>query len=340
MTDALCAPLRYALVSNVGPENQVLIAGGQVGGSCGIFRSENAGANWSLVHSKSVSCTVVAKLAIANGVYVGVGGDGGTSACSLFYSLNGIDWSDIGCPAGAAFLQDVVYVNGQFVAVGPDGGSNSTIVTSSDGFNWTFHATGLARNLNALIFANNTYYYATDLGIYTTTDPTILATVAAGTGGDTLNWIRATDSGRVFAPSNSGNSFYSLDGSTFVGTTALMANGGSSERPFKTYPLDEGFIAIGGSLTGGGDCFFDYSFDSVNWNGGHVVDEFCTVDAPLYYLPTMMTRAGPFYFAGGYEFSSSNILDSYVARALDPLDPQGWTIQKTGTTIFADVVAK
>lgn len=117
--------------------NKLIAAGG--GGR--VFLSSDEGHTWKKV-LQVASTTAFRGAAYGNGRYVVVSNNGGTAA-----SLDGINWDESG-PNGLA-LFDVIYVAGTpgyFVAA-----SGASIVTSSDGLNWTTRFTGsLTGNLIAL----------------------------------------------------------------------------------------------------------------------------------------------------------------------------------------------
>lgn len=335
--DIACNPLRAALLAAAGAE-EVFLGSGVAHDDCSIQRSED-GVNWTELFYQSFNCTVATGIERGNDVYVAVGGEGSSSTCYIFFSRDGENWDTLSCPANAGYLQDLIFVNGQFVAVGVPNPTAATIVTSTDGQNWSFHSAGLTIQLNSLTFANGQYYIGTSSGVYTVTDLDASASLVGTTVGQNIDRIRATDGGRIFAASGTGTSYYSLDGTTFAAAT-ILTSAANGEKPYAIAPFGDGFMALGGITAAGGDCYADYASDAVNWFGGALHDSYCTVDPPLFYYPLMLGQAGSLYFASGVELSSSNPDRPYVSRAVDPLETNGdgWLTAPTDVGIAAITV--
>jgi hypothetical protein len=131
------------------------------------------GMSWSF-QNPFLTTSPLYTIASNNNIIVTTGGNG-----KLWYSVNGHNWS-LGTVAGSPVTHDLnasTYVNGKFIVVGNHG----TILTSTDGINWTQRTnnTLTVDNLNDVMYDGIHYYIVGDN-----------ATIIRST--DTINWINVS----------------------------------------------------------------------------------------------------------------------------------------------------
>lgn len=108
-----------------------------------LYASFN-GMEWTAQHAEAYG---ISKVVYGNGIFVAA--ESGSTYGPVKISWNGLWWLDMSESA-----QDVTYGNGMFAAVGRDG----SIVTSTDGMNWTSHVTRQTTlNLLDVEFGNNAF---------------------------------------------------------------------------------------------------------------------------------------------------------------------------------------
>ena len=156
----------------------VAIAGGCVVKHCqsSILTSRD-GEQWSAATNISgidLTRTRIASLAYGNGIFLGLGADGGSAGgLRAIWSVDGANWmniADIEGPPSLSNPRAVTYGDGLFVAVGYQG----FIASSPDGRHWTPHSAGTTASLDGVSYAN---------GLFVAVGETILAS------GDGVTWI-------------------------------------------------------------------------------------------------------------------------------------------------------
>ena len=155
---------------------QFVAVGDRSGGNAAIFTSTN-GFNWTLRNSGAAFA--LWDIAYGNGIYLAVGASGGVRSTDgvtwtstpgaagdtvafgggkfvkagpdASVSTDGVTWTP--GVIGSVTLENVTYGFGTFVAVGPSG-----IFTSSNGTNWQNRNVRTRQKLNAVDFANDSFY--------------------------------------------------------------------------------------------------------------------------------------------------------------------------------------
>lgn len=117
-----------------------------VGDDGGMFK-RTPGEGWSSVGIDDERNH--ADITYGNGRFVAVGGLGLIGLSSILVSTNGSDWMDVQ-PGRFHWLTRIVFTNGQFVA----GGNNGTILTSTNGMEWTIRRGGVPTLLWSLAEGN------------------------------------------------------------------------------------------------------------------------------------------------------------------------------------------
>ena len=107
----------------------------------------------------------------ANGLYIAVGGQGGTDAI-MRTSSDGQNWTEISVPTLG--LTNVSYVNGRFFA----GGILGALLVSSDGQSWTVRSQREGQ-FNGVAHGNGVYVLSGNVGFYFSTDTVTWTSVPA-----------------------------------------------------------------------------------------------------------------------------------------------------------------
>jgi hypothetical protein len=147
-------------------------------GAISQIRSASIGVNTSSITTSSVSGFSLRGFAYGNNVYVISATQNSNGANVIRYSTNLVSWTTASIPAFQALSSKIAFGNGVFVvpvsyALPPFftiyGGG---VLVSSNGINWSFHATGGTAGGNAtgtlvindIIFANGYFYVVTGGG--------------------------------------------------------------------------------------------------------------------------------------------------------------------------------
>jgi hypothetical protein len=120
----------------------------------------------------------------------------------------------IGQPSGTTNdLQGVVFANGRFVAVGAGG----TIITSTDGVNWSNRVSGIGTLLRAVTFGDGVFVAVGEGGRILTSADAVTWNVRSSGPIDTLHDLAEGD-GRLLAVGEAGAVFGSTNGTDWAGT--------------------------------------------------------------------------------------------------------------------------
>ena len=249
-------------------------------------------------------------------------GGGACQECYIVASENGLDWNQVTCPADARSPNHVIAVNGVFYAVGgQNAATNATVLTSSDGLNWTSWNTGAATFTYETIAYNfGSFYVAagTGGGVDVSSDPTSIAFTDAGTGGVNLNNIAVAGSGAMLAVNGTGVVRYTADGSAWSTPGTIFTNAPSGEGPFAVTAFGDGFLTGGGNINTNDSCFVDSSADGFNYSGGYIMDPACTGDAGNGFAIFRQGLVRGRYWSIGQEVQSGVIDQTFIAYAADP----------------------
>jgi photosystem II stability/assembly factor-like uncharacterized protein len=181
-------------------------------------------------------------------------------------------WSQTTSAVINQILRDVASNGSLFVAVGDSG----SIITSSDGYNWTTRTSGTTANLRSVIWANNIFLAASGDGTTVYSSDGILWTVGSTGGGQPVNALAWN--GSVFVAVGV-RQYSSTDGITWTDRTPIVNN-----RTLNAVVWSSSigrFIGVGdsgGLLTSPNGTFWDLgnsgtstTFRGIEWNGSLLV---------------------------------------------------------------------
>lgn len=222
-----------------------------------IIYSSN-GYSWTTV-SSILGGTTINQITYGNGLYVAVGESGkistsanaitwsartsGTSAslAACVYALgkywivgnlvvlsstDGVTWSTVslGISPPSTTFNNIKFLNNTLIIVGASG----TIVTSTDGINFTSRTSGTSASLQSVAYGNNIYVVVGNNGVIRTSTNLVTWTSrnAGALATEDINDIAFASYRFVVVATGLGNTGYSDDGITWVtGTTSAGNNG-------------------------------------------------------------------------------------------------------------------
>ena len=140
---------------------QFVAVGGQGSGITSRVRAMTSqdGVTWTTGPEPNPAPGNFYDVAFGNGAYVAVG-SGGANGAAIMTSPDGTTWTDRTSPVGTTTQQwrGVAFGNGRFVVVGQrETGVTSSIITSTDGINWTAQATPAFNQWYGLTYANDMF---------------------------------------------------------------------------------------------------------------------------------------------------------------------------------------
>lgn len=166
-----------------------------------------------------------------------VGGNGGF----LYRSADGISWTNLSNTAMGSNTVNGIASNGNslYVVVGDSG----RIITSTDGASFTTRTTGTANNFKSVAFGGGLFVAGGQSGTLRTSSDGTTWTTVSGLSGDIVSVFYA--SGQTYPwviLLQSGNVYYSADGSTWLGSVAT----GAGNNNLRTGIYFNGKYRIGG----------------------------------------------------------------------------------------------
>ncbi|MEM9243521.1 MAG: hypothetical protein AAGA27_05630 [Pseudomonadota bacterium] len=196
--------------------NDVIYANEQfvVVGNSGQIVSSVVGNLWDL---QQVGTEDFYGVAYGNGLFVAVGSNPSQVAIS---SNSGENWNLENTNQNNGVLNSITYSDGQFVAVGQGG----TIVTSTDGVNWTTQTSTTTETLNRIIYAEGMFVAVGNNGtVVTSLDGIIWTSQTIGGGADNLFGIRYIPS---YLPVSATGLFIAVgsNGSIYTSPTAASSS--------------------------------------------------------------------------------------------------------------------
>lgn len=258
-------------------------------GENGVLIRSSDGINWTLGNSNVTS--TINKLLFANGNF-------------FFTTLNYVygdtvprSWvlQNSGTTKG---LIKVIYGNNIYVAVGYDG----TLITSSDGENWTSQSAGTS-TFKDIIYANNIFVAIGDSNTIRTSTNGI--TWTARSGGVTYMWkiIYGKDAFFIVDDTN-GNILRSVDGITWTNVSPSSADGIGSITYNSSY---DRYIAVGNGI-------MKYSTDGINW----------TTSTTPYLLHSVFSNGT----AGDFACGSDGLIVTMSNYA------SGWIVRQSSASLY------
>ncbi|MCR9145379.1 MAG: hypothetical protein NXI24_24285 [bacterium] len=228
-------------------------------------------------------CKFLGGVEYGAGRYVAVGsdqlGDGPTTQCVILNSPNGYDWSPVDCgPTAGSGLSPVAYGSGTFVASSTGNLAAVLRVSTDDGVTWQARAAGTTQGIENFLFHNGVFYAASKDGVYASTDPVNVAFATTGSGTEQYEQMAVGADGRIVAIGNSGATpiVKVLQNGVWTTGSGIFANATGGELPGGVIFDGTRFIAIGSKSSGSGaDCFADFSYDGLTWNGGYTMHPAC-----------------------------------------------------------------
>ncbi len=302
-----CDPFLLAL-----SYRQPLVGVGSSFDSCRTFREDLPGALVSTGQYFTNGCKFLGGVTTGLGRYIAAGsdqlGDGPTTQCVILTSANGRDWAPLDCaPTAGSGLSPVAFGNGVFVA-SSTGNLAAQLRVSTDGVSWASRAAGTTQGIEGFLFANGVFYAASKDGVYASSDPVNIAFTTTGSGTEQYEQLVQGADGRIVAVGNTGGGLpiakVLQDGAWTTGS-GIFGNATGGELPAQLVYDGLRFIAIGSQSTGtDADCFVDWSYDGLTWNGGYSMHPACT-QASLNWQAISVTQSGLETIVVGFVFSGT-----------------------------------
>jgi hypothetical protein len=282
-----------------------------------------------------------------------IGSYWGLTAFSVMAADSLESWTERARPAGASAPVSIAFGNGMFVAVG----ANGTIITSTNGADWSTRTSGTIRNLPLVKFVNGRFFVMANVqGAPQRADP-VLSSV------DGIAWITLTNSANI--------SDITFDGSSYVGVG--LKNATTPKQIYKSTNLvdwvpqnislmapfvsaanltrihfDKG-LYHGGYANGSVTSYTFYSTDALTWTqsslistGGVVYTEFVSQNGSVFRtVPMLVEVAGApvQYHVLSFTSDGTNWQRTLYTRPNTALSAKiayggGYYVDAVGTNIF------